>query len=90
VGKEVKKDMSKEVNNPILVHMAQRMAKLTLKVTLRIELLTKGVRLVKNFTLCDLNNFEAILGNTFLDVYKVDIFRNAHKARVCTKINLNA
>jgi hypothetical protein len=81
---------TKEVNDPILVHMAQRMAKLTLKVALGVELLTKGVRLVKNFTLCDVDNFEAILGNTFLDVYKVDIFRSAHKARVCTKINLNA
>jgi hypothetical protein len=65
--------------------MAQIMAKLTLKVALGVEFITKGVRLVKNFTLCDLDNFETILRNTFLDVYKVDIIRNAHKTRVCTK-----
>ncbi len=42
---------TKEVNDPILVHMAQRMAKLTLKIALGVKLFTKGVRLVKKFHL---------------------------------------
>jgi hypothetical protein len=50
---------TKEVDNPILVHMAQGMAKLMLRIMLRIKLLVGGVQLFENFTLCDLDNFEA-------------------------------
>lgn len=31
---------------------------------------------MENFTLCDLNNFDSILGNIFLDAYGIDIFCN--------------
>jgi hypothetical protein len=44
-----------------------------------------GVQFFENFTLCDLNNFDVILGNTFLDVYKVAIFRSGGKLKVCAK-----
>ncbi len=35
--------------------------------------------------MCDLNNFVVILGNTFLDDYKIDILRSEGKLRVCAK-----
>jgi len=64
---------TKEVDNPILAHMAQGMAKSMLRIMLGIKLLIGGVQLFENFTLCDLDNFEAIIRNTFLDAYVVDI-----------------
>jgi hypothetical protein len=36
--------------------------------------------------LCDLNNFDVILGNTFLDAYKVYILRNENKLKIHTKV----
>jgi hypothetical protein len=44
------------------------------------------VRFFENFTLCELNNFDVILSNTFLDVYEVDIFHNGSKVKVHAKI----
>jgi hypothetical protein len=61
---------TKEVDNYILMHMAQGVGKSTLRITLGVELFTRGVWLFENFTLCNLHSFEAILGNTFLDAYK--------------------
>jgi hypothetical protein len=43
------------------------------------------VQFFENFTLCDLNNFDVIIGNTFLDAYKVNIFHNGGKLKVCAK-----
>jgi hypothetical protein len=40
----------------------------------------------EDFTLCDLDNFDVILGNIFLDVYKVDIFRTRSKLRIHAKV----
>jgi hypothetical protein len=50
--------------------MAQGATKPTLKIMLRVEPFTRGVGLFENFTLCNLDSFEAILRNTFLDAYK--------------------
>jgi hypothetical protein len=33
----------------------------------------------------DLNNFDIILGNTFLDAHKIAIFRSGGKLKVCDK-----
>jgi hypothetical protein len=44
-----------------------------------------GVQFFENFTLCDLNNFDIILGNTFLDAYEVTILCNGHKLKFCAK-----
>ncbi len=41
----------------------------------------------ENFTLCDLNNFDAFLGNTFLDAYKIDILCGKNKVRICAKVD---
>ncbi len=46
----------------------------------------RGVQFFENFTLCELNNFDVILSNTFLDVYEVDIFHNGSKVKVHAKI----
>jgi len=45
--------------------------------------------------LCDVNNFDVILRNTFLDAYKVYIFHNKGRLKVHAKsgsklVNLNA
>jgi hypothetical protein len=40
----------------------------------------------ENFTLCDLDHFDVILKNTFLDAYKVNIFHNKSKVRKCAKV----
>jgi hypothetical protein len=50
---------------------------------------------VDNFTLCDLDNYDVIIGNTFLDAYKINIFCNKGKLIICAKngyklMNINA
>ncbi len=40
----------------------------------------------ENFTLCDLDNFNVILKNTFLDAYKVNTLQNRSKVRICAKV----
>jgi hypothetical protein len=48
----------------------------------KIKLFCSGVQLFNNFTLCDLDSFDAILRNTFLDAYEVDILHNGNNVRV--------
>ncbi len=36
--------------------------------------------------MCDLNNFDVILQNTFLDAYEINIFYGGSKVKVCAKI----
>jgi hypothetical protein len=45
---------------------------------------------VENFTLCDLDNYDVILGNTFLDAYKVNIFLRVHAKNGYKLMNLDA
>jgi hypothetical protein len=63
--------------DPIIVQLAQGIAKPSLKIMLNVE----GVQFFENFILSDLNNFDAILGNTFLDAYKINIFYNRSKLK---------
>jgi hypothetical protein len=74
-----------EVDNHILVHMAQGMTKLMLRIMLGIKLLIGGVQLFEIFTLCDLDSFEAIIKNTFLDAYEIDIVFKEQKIRIHAK-----
>jgi len=67
---------TKLVVDPIIVHLAQNIIKPSFNVTLGVELFCRGVQLFENFTLCDLNYFDIILRNTFLDAYEVNIFCN--------------
>jgi hypothetical protein len=64
---------TEEVDDPVLVHMAQGMAKLMLRIMLGIKLCIRRVQLFEIFILCDLDSFEAMIMNTFLDAYEVDI-----------------
>ncbi len=49
---------------------------------LRIKLFCRGVQFFENFTLCDLDNSNVIIGNTFLDAYKINILHNRGKLKV--------
>ncbi len=42
------------------------------------------VKFTKNFMVYSLNGIEAILGNTFLDVYHVNVLKRSFKLRVIT------
>lgn len=44
------------------------------------------VKFIENFTICALNGIEAILGNTFIDVYRVNVLRGGSKLRVIAKL----
>ncbi len=55
-------------------------------VVLGVELFYTGVQLLENFTLCDLNYFDIILGNTFLDAYEIDILYDGNKVKIRTKV----
>jgi hypothetical protein len=68
------------------VHLAQNIVKPSSNVTLGGELFCRGIQLFENFTLCDLNYFDVILRNTFLDAYKIDILCNKSKVKVRTKV----
>jgi hypothetical protein len=50
-------------------------------VVLGIKLLNGRILFFEKFILCDLSSFDAILGDTFLDAYKVDIFHNGNKVK---------
>lgn len=45
-----------------------------------------GSSIFEDFTLCDLDKFGVILGNMFLDVYKIDILHIGSKLRVHAKV----
>jgi len=76
---------TKLVADPIMVQLAQGIARSLLNVVLRVKLFCGGVQFFENFTLCDLNNFDVILGNTFLDAYEVDILCSKSKLKVHVK-----
>ncbi len=44
------------------------------------------MKFIENFTICALNGIEAILGNTFIDVYRVNVLRGGSKLRVIAKL----
>jgi hypothetical protein len=80
-----------------MVQMAQGIARPLFSVMLGVELFCEGVQFFENFTLCDLTNFDVILGNTFLDaykIYKINIFCSGRKLKLYAKcgsklMNLN-
>jgi hypothetical protein len=61
---------------------------------LKVKLFCGGIQFFENFTLCDLNKFDVIIINTFLDAYKANILYNEGKLRIHAKcgsksMNLN-
>jgi hypothetical protein len=76
--------------NPIMVQLAQGIIRPSFSVTLKVKLFCGGIQFCENFTLCDLDHFDVIIGNTFLDAYEVNIFRNGVRAKCGFKLmNLN-
>jgi hypothetical protein len=72
--------------DPITMHLAQNIVKPSLYITLGVELFCGGIQLFDNFTLCNLNYFDIIIGNTFLDGYEINILYNKNKVKVRTKV----
>jgi len=68
------------------VQLTQGIARPLLSVRLSVGLFCKGIQFLKAFTLCDLDNFDVIFENTFLDAYKINIFHNKSKLKIRAKI----
>ncbi len=41
---------------------------------------------MENFTVCALDGIDAILGNTFLDVYRINVLRGGLNLRIIVKL----
>jgi hypothetical protein len=66
--------------------LAQGIVKPSFSVVLSVKLFCGGVQIFENFTLCDLNNFDVFLRNTFFNVYEVNIFHNGSKMKISAKV----
>ncbi len=73
--------------DPIIVHFSQGIARPSLNVAISVRLFCRGFQFFENFALCDLDNFDVILGNTFMDAYKVNILCSGSKVKICAKVN---
>jgi hypothetical protein len=56
------------------------------KVVLGAILECSKAKFMKNFTICTLDGIEAILGNTFLDIYHVHVLKGGSKLIVITRL----
>jgi hypothetical protein len=72
--------------DPIIVHLAEGIVKPSFSVVLGVKLFCGGVQIFEIFTLCALNNFDVCLGNTFFNVYEVEIFHNRSKLKISAKV----
>ncbi len=72
-----------KVAKPIKVQLAQGNVKPSNEVVLGVVLEFGEPKFKENFTMCELNNIEAILGNTFLDAYWIG-GKVPHEPRVGT------
>jgi len=70
------------------MQLAQGIIRPLLRVALSVGLFYE-VQFFENFTLCDLDNFDIILRNTFLDDYEVDILYNNSKLKFVPKLVLS-
>jgi hypothetical protein len=75
-----------KVAKPIRVQLTQGAATLTSEVVLGIILECGKAKFAKNFTVCTLDGIEAILGNTFLNIYHVDVLKRNSKLKVIVKL----
>lgn len=76
-----------KVVKPIQVQLAQGDATLVKEVALGVELFCSGVQFKEDFTIGTLDGFDAILGNIFLNAYRIDILRGGSKLRVITRLD---
>jgi len=63
----------KESSKPIKVQFAKGKPHETRKVATNVEVKCGEFTFVEDFTVCEMDGIDLILGNTFLDTYKVDI-----------------
>jgi hypothetical protein len=59
-----------------MVQLPQGITRPLFNIMLGVEMFCGIIWFFENFTLCDLNNFDVILGNTFVDAYEINILRN--------------
>jgi hypothetical protein len=71
-----------KVTKPIKAQLAQGVATSSSEVVLGAILENGKVKFTENFMVCTLDGIEAILGNTFVDVYHVNVLRGCFKLRV--------
>jgi hypothetical protein len=74
--------------DPIIVHFSQGITRPSLSVAISIGLFCKAFQFFEKFALCDLDNFDVILRNTFMDAYKAYIFRIGSKVKFVSKLTL--
>jgi hypothetical protein len=67
-------------------HLTQRTMTLANKVVLGAILECDKAKFTKKFTICTLDGIEAILGNTFLDVYCVHVLKGRFKLKVIARL----
>jgi hypothetical protein len=67
--------------NPITMQLAQGITKPLFNVVLIVGSFYEGIQFFENFIISNLNNFDVILGYTFLDAYKINIFYNRSKLK---------
>jgi hypothetical protein len=70
------------VAKPIKVHLTQGTVTLTCEMVLGAIFECNKAKFAKNFTICTFDGMEAILVNTFLDAYHVDVLRGSFKLKV--------
>jgi hypothetical protein len=70
-----------KVTKPIKAQLAQGTATSSSEVVLAAILESGKVKFTENFTVCALDGIEAILGNTFVDVYHVNVLRRGFKIK---------
>ncbi len=58
----------------------------TKEVTLGVELLCGGAKFKEDFMIIALDGFDTILGNIFLDAYRIDILKDGSKLKVIAKL----
>jgi hypothetical protein len=71
-----------KVAKPIKVHLTQGAMTLASEVVLKVVLECGKAKFAKNFMVYTLNGMEAILGNTFLNVYLVNVLKGSSKVKV--------
>jgi hypothetical protein len=75
-----------KVAKSIKVQSPQKVATLVSEVVLGAVLECSKAKFTKNFIICTLDGIKAILGNTFLNIYHVDVLRGSFKLRIIFRL----
>jgi hypothetical protein len=75
-----------KVSKPIRVQLAQGVATPTSEVGLGAILECGKAKFMENFTVFALDGIEAILGNTFLNTYHIDVLRGGLNLKTITRL----